>query len=437
MKFPLLSLLSLTIGMVGYSSASIAQISEQDLIDKGEYLSKAGDCVACHTEEGGEQFAGGRAVDSPFGVIYSTNITSSKTHGIGSYSYEEFDQAVRHGIRPDGAYLYPAMPYPSYQKITDEDTKALYAYFINGVEAVDTDVPETSLSFPFNQRWGIRFWNWVSTDNEQFSAAPEQSSEYNRGAYLVQGLGHCGSCHTPRGLLYQEKAYDHSDNEFLAGEDIGIWHAPSIRAGENTHLERWSEQDLVDYFASGRNHYSGVVGEMTDVVQHSLSHLTKNDLNAMATYLKSQSGQKSTESKEQSDPERTTALLNSAKVDIDSGERLYLDNCGACHFTDGAGAPHVFPEIDGNSLVTAENPKGLIHVILAGARLPSTTDAPEAIEMPGFGWRLNDEEVAKLATFIRQSWGNQSELVKENDVKSVRSDIPTKVLERSAPDIPN
>jgi len=433
MKLPLLSLLSLTIAMVGYSSTSIAQSSEQILIDKGEYLSKAGDCIACHTKDGGEQFAGGRAVDSPFGAIYSTNITPSKTDGIGHYTYEEFEQALRHGIRADGAFLYPAMPYPSYQKITDEDTKALYAYFLNGVKAVDVEVPETSLSFPFSQRWGIRFWNWVSTDNEQFSAAPKQSSEYNRGAYLVQGLGHCGSCHTPRGLLYQEKSYDHADKDFLVGEDIGIWHAPNIRAGENTNLEHWSEQDLVDYFASGRNHYSAVAGEMTDVIQYSLSHLSKNDLNAMATYLKSQAGQTRTKDKEPSDPERTTALLNSAKVEIDSGARLYLDNCGACHFTDGVGAPHVFPQLDGNSLVNADNPKGLIHVILAGARLPSTTDAPEAIEMPGFGWRLNDEDVAKLATFIRQSWGNQSELVKEDDVKTVRSAIPTNVLERSAP----
>lgn len=433
MKLPLLSLLGLTITMWGYSGTSVAQNSEQSLIDKGEYLSKAGDCIACHTKDGGEKFAGGRAVDSPFGVIYSTNITPSKASGIGHYTYEEFEQALRHGIRADGAFLYPAMPYPSYQKISDEDTKALYAYFINGVKAVDFDVPETSLSFPFNQRWGIRFWNWVSTDSEPFTADPEQSSEYNRGAYLVQGLGHCGSCHTPRGLLYQEKAYNHADTDFLAGEDIGIWHAPSIRAGDNTNLEHWSNQDLVDYFASGRNHYSAVAGEMTDVIQYSLSHLSKNDLHAMAAYLKSQAGHGSTKDKEASGRERTTALLNSAKVDIDSGARLYLDNCGACHFTDGVGAPHVFPQLGGNSLVTADNPKGLVHVILAGARLPSTADSPAAIEMPGFGWRLDDAEVAKLATFIRQSWGNQSESVNEDDVKAVRNAIPTNVLERSAP----
>ncbi|WP_350431103.1 cytochrome c [Shewanella sp. H8] len=435
MKLSLFSLLSLAIAMGSYSSTSMAQDLQQDLIKKGEYLSNAGDCVACHTSENGEKFAGGRAVDSPFGPIYSTNITPSKTAGIGNYTYEEFEQSLRHGIRADGAFLYPAMPYPSYQKITDEDTKAMYAYFMHGVKAVDVEAIETSLSFPFNQRWGIRFWDWVATDDGAFVADPKQSEEHNRGAYLVQGLGHCGSCHTPRGIIYQEKSYDHANKSFLSGADIGIWHAPSLRAGNNTNLEHWSVQDLMDYFSTGRNYYSAVAGEMTDVIQYSLSHLTKDDLHAMAIYLKSQSGQKSAKSEDTSAPGNTTKLLNSAKVDINSGARLYLDNCNACHFTDGAGAPHVFPQLDDNSLVNAENPDGLIHIILAGARLPSTTNAPEAIEMPGFGWRLNDKEVATLATFVRQSWRNNATKVDADEVKEIRQTISSEVLNKSAPQV--
>ncbi|WP_194089685.1 cytochrome c [Vibrio hibernica] len=432
MKLPLLSLLSFAC-MMSYTNVSVAQSTEASLIEQGEYLSKAGDCIACHTKDGGDKYAGGKAVASPFGAIYSTNITPSVEYGIGSYSYKEFEQALRHGIRADGEFLYPAMPYPDYQKLTDEDTKALYAYFMKGIQPVEKANTKTALGFPFNQRWGIRFWNWAATDDGVFVEDTKKSKEYNRGAYLIQGLGHCGSCHTPRGMLYQEKAYDHSGDDFLSGADVGIWYAPDLRAGKNGSLESWSEQDFVDYFATGRNKHSGVTGEMTDVIQYSLSHLSKDDLRAMAVYLKGQAGNKPSKLASSKASEQTTNVLNLAKVDIDSGARLYIDNCGACHFTDGAGASHVFPQLVGNSLVNADNPQGLIHVILAGSRLPSTADAPEAIEMPGFGWRLDDEEVAKLATFIRDSWGNKAKSVNADEVKKIRSTIAVDILNKSAP----
>lgn len=432
MKKTLLSSFSLLTLMI---SGAYAQDSTQNsLVEKGEYLAFAADCVACHTKEGGDAFAGGRAVASPFGNIYSTNITPSKVSGIGEYTYQEFDQAIRHGVRADGAFLYPAMPYPDYQKLTDEDTKALYAYFMQGVKPVDHKVEKTDLSFPFDQRWGIRFWNWVATDGTPFTPDETQSEAYNRGAYLVQGPGHCGSCHTPRGWLYQEKAYQHDDSEYLSGAEIGIWHAPDIRAGKGAPLSHWSQQDFVDYFSGGRNQYTAVVGEMTDVIEHSLSHLSKSDQQAIATYLAAQSGSGELSNYQASEGEdQTTMVLNQAKVGIESGSRLYIDNCGACHFNDGQGANSVFPQLKMNSLVIANNPQGLIHVILAGSRLPSTKSAPEALEMPGFGWRLNDDETAKLATFVRQSWGNTAPVVTAEEVKKVRQQIPEQILYKSAP----
>ncbi|WP_115718828.1 cytochrome c [Gallaecimonas mangrovi] len=405
------------------------------LVHKGEYLSRAGDCIACHTKEGGEAFAGGKAIASPFGNIYSTNITPSKTAGIGNYSYEQFEQALRHGRRADGAFLYPAMPYPDYALLTDDDVKALYAYFMHGVKAVDTKAPKTDLSFPFSQRWGIRFWNWTFTDSDSFKPDASKSPEFNRGAYLVEGPGHCGSCHSPRGFAYQEKGYTSQDDDFLTGGDVGIWHAPSIRGGKGGGLEGWSVADITDYLASGRNRHTAVVGEMTSVIEHSMSYMSKADLTAMATYLKALPGQGNAISDDKAATDKTAKLLNSAKVGKDSGERLYLDNCGACHFTRGEGGARIFPVLNGNSLVNAEDPSGLIHVILAGSRMPSTKAGPEAVAMPGFGWRLSDEETAKLATFLRQAWSNKAGSVSASDVAKVRKTIPQKVLNESKPNV--
>lgn len=405
------------------------------LIAQGEYVARAGDCVACHTATGGKDFAGGLAIESPFGDIYSTNISPSKTHGIGNYTYEQFDNAVRHGIRGDGSFLYPAMPYPDYARLKDEDVKALYAYFMRGVTPVNEAGPVTDLGFPFNQRWGIRFWNWVATDAKPYHDDTQKSEEYNRGAYLVQGAGHCGSCHTPRGLMFQEKSYDHKEDNFLSGGTIGIWSAPSLRAGKDGSLEHWSKEDIAEYLATGRNVHSAVTGEMTSVIEHSLSYLNDQDLAAIATYLKALPGDGKHPNVTTEIDQKTTDKLIGGQYPIDSGERLYVDNCSACHFSDAKGAPRVFPTLDGNSLVNANDPSGLIHVILAGSRLPSTPKAPEALAMPGFGWRLSDAEVAKLATFLRSGWHNQAPAVSADDVAKIRQTIPQKTLEADKPKI--
>jgi len=410
----------------GYAAAAGADAGasapvDPALIARGEYLARAGDCIACHSAPGKPAFAGGLAIDSGHGLIYSTNITPDKQHGIGGYTEQQFADAVRRGVRADGQHLYPAMPYPSYAKVSDADIHALYAFFLHGVKADASVPPATAMSFPFNQRWGMGLWNWFFGSDQPFRPPVGADATVARGAYLVEGLGHCGSCHTPRGFAMNEKAYDSAQEKFLAGGDLGGWDVPSIRG-----LGHWSEQDVVDYLQTGRNRSAAVAGEMTQVVEHSTSHLADADLHAIAAFLRSlpPSGSPSASVKPQGRAE-TQAKLTAA-VNLTLGERLYIDNCAACHFVTGKGAPRVFPQLDGASVVNADSPSALIHVILEGARTPSTEKAPSVLVMPGFAHRLSDEEVAELATFLRQGWSNQAGAVSVKQVARTREAIERK-----------
>ncbi|MBP2170270.1 mono/diheme cytochrome c family protein [Erwinia toletana] len=396
-----------------------AQADDAQLIKQGEYVSRLGDCSACHSIPGKAEFAGGLAIESNLGTIWSTNITPDKQHGIGNYSEQQFNDAVRKGVLPDGTRLYPAMPYPDYAKISDEDMHALYTYFMQGVKPSAEQPPETDLSFPFSQRWGMRFWNWAFASDKPFQPIGGASAEINRGAYLVESLGHCGSCHTPRGIGMNEKALDSSDEQFLAGGNLNGWEVPSLRG-----LPRWSEKEIVDYLATGRNDKAAVGGEMTSVVEHSSSYMTDADLQAIASYLKFLGGNPALATGDASAAQATEAKLTAAK-NLNLGERLYLDNCGACHFVSGKGAAGIFPELDQATIVNAQDPGGLIHTILAGAQQPSTARAPSTLVMPGFAQRLNDDEVAQLATFIRQGWSNKAPAVTADQVKDVREKLKT------------
>ncbi|MCP1206753.1 cytochrome c [Pantoea sp. B550] len=390
---------------------------EAQLIKQGEYLSRLGDCMACHSLPGKPAYSGGLAIESNLGTIFSTNITPDKQHGIGNYSEQQFSDAVRKGVLPDGSHLYPAMPYPDYAKISDADMHALYVYFMKGVQPSAEQPPETDLSFPFSQRWGMRFWNWAFTSDKPFQPIGGASAEVNRGAYIVESLGHCGSCHTPRGLGMNEKALDSGDDKFLAGGSLNNWDVPSLRG-----LPHWSEQEVIDYLQTGRNDKAAVGGEMTSVVEHSSSHMTDADLKAIAAYLKFLGGNPPLQAFSVQAQQATEAKLTAAK-NLSEGERLYLDNCGACHFVTGKGAPGIFPELDGATIVNAKDPTGLIHTILAGAQQPSTAKAPSKLAMPGFAQRLNDDEVAQLATFVRQGWSNTAPAVSKDQVAEVRKTL--------------
>ncbi|WP_339115182.1 cytochrome c [Thioclava sp. GXIMD2076] len=405
--------------------AGMAMAQDADLVKQGAYVARLGDCMACHTAPGGAPYAGGLPIKSDLGTIYATNITPDKEAGIGSYSEEDFAKAVRKGVTPDGTHLYPAMPYPSYAKMTDADIKALYAYIMQDVEPVAEKAPETHLGFPFNQRWGMALWNLAFSESVGFTPDPKLSDAENRGKYIVEGAGHCGSCHTPRGIGMQEKAYDNGSDDYLAGGDLNGWSVPSLRADADSGMgvAGWTDQEIVDYLAMGRNDKAAVGGEMTSVIEHSTSHMTDDDLASVAAYLKTMAPSGDLVSlKPAADAQATIDTLTAAK-DLTNGERVYIDNCGACHFVTGKGGKDIFPELDGASIVNAPSATGLVHTILAGAKTPSVEKAPSVNLMPGFASRLSDQDVADLATFLRGAWTNNAGKVSTSDVASVRATL--------------
>ena len=410
------------LALLGSTAAMAAQDSSHALIQQGEYLARAGDCVACHTAKGGKPFAGGLAMETPIGLIYSTNITPDKS-GIGDYSFEDFDKAVRHGIAKNGSTLYPAMPYPSYARVNQADMQALYAYFMNGVKPVAQENQAVDIPWPMSMRWPLAMWRWMFAPAvEDFTPVAQQDPVVSRGAYLVEGLGHCGACHTPRALTMQEKALSATDGStFLSGSaPLEGWIAKNLRGDHKDGLGSWNEAQLVQFLKTGRSDRSAVFGGMSDVIVHSMQYMSEADLTAIARYLKSLPAVDSADKPHQYDPAVADALWNGD--DSKRGAAVYIDNCAACHRTDGNGYTRVFPALAGNPVLQSDDPTSLIHIVLKGGTLPATHTAPSTFTMPAFDWRLSDQEVADVVNFIRTSWGNQAGEVKATDVKGLRSD---------------
>jgi mono/diheme cytochrome c family protein len=416
---------ALLLGMASF--AALADDSGEAQIQRGEYLARAGDCVACHTKAGGQPFAGGLSMATPIGNIYSTNITPDKQTGIGDYSYDDFQKAVRHGVAKNGDTLYPAMPYPSYAVVSDEDMQALYAYFMHGVQPVSQANQDSDIPWPLSMRWPLAIWRGMfAPDVKAFQPIKGQDAVLARGQYLVEGLGHCGACHTPRSLTMQEKALNDSEgSDYLSGSSAPIdgWTASNLRGDNRDGLGRWSEDDLVQFLRTGRNDQTAVFGGMTDVVEHSLQHLNPEDATAIARYLKSLGARDPNQVGFKSDDAVAKALWKGD--DSKPGASVYFDSCAACHKTDGSGYKRFFPELRGNAVVQAEDPTSLIHIVLSGATLPGVKGAPSSITMPAFGWRLNDQQVADVVNFIRSSWGNSAkQQVSASDVAKVRKTVP-------------
>ena len=409
-----------TLALLGSASVSAAEVDQQALVKQGEYLARAGDCVACHTAKDGQPFAGGLPMETPIGVIYSTNITPDKT-GIGDYSFEDFDQAVRHGVTKDGSTLYPAMPFPSYARVSDADMQALYAYFMKGVAPVVRDNQDSDIPWPLSMRWPLSIWRWMFAPSVETPAlATDSDPVISRGAYLVEGLGHCGACHTPRALTMQEKALSASDSPaFLSGSaPLEGWIAKNLRGDHKDGLGSWSEDQLVQFLKTGRSDRSAVFGGMSDVIVHSMQYMSDADLTAIARYLKSLPAVNPADKPHQYNPAVADALWNGD--DSKRGAAVYIDNCAACHRTDGHGYTRVFPALAGNPVLQSADPTSLIHIVLKGGTLPATHTAPSTFTMPAFDWRLSDQEVADVVNFIRTSWGNQAAEVKAGDVKAIR-----------------
>lgn len=404
---------------------------------RGEYLMYAGDCMACHTAQGGKEFAGGRAIESPMGTIWSTNITPDPETGIGNWTLDQFRAAMQDGLRADGAHLYPAMPYENYRLMTERDIRALYSYFMEEVKPVKNEVQQTELAFPFNMRFGIRAWNWLALRHEPGFDIVD-GDVVNRGRYLVEGAGHCAACHSPRSIFMAQDGVTADQGNFLKGGVVAGWEAPPLR-GEASALNDWSVQELASYLATGRNSHSTANGEMALVVQHSLQHLTDADNVAMATFLKASDKSRDGASPATSgllpvgrsmpaatrkEPTATEKMLTEAQPGMPLGARLYLDNCSACHFVTGLGAPEIFPELAGNSLVVSKEVTPLLSIILHGATVPGTARRPMPLVMQGYADRLNDDDVAALATFLRQSWGNDAPPVTPEQAAAARANTP-------------
>ena len=400
-------------------------------IERGRYLAVTADCTACHTAPGGKPFAGGLAIDSPLGAIYSTNITPDRESGIGKFTLDDFDRAVRRGIDDEGVTLYPAMPYPSYARMSDDDVAELYAYFMHGVEPAPSTAHANGIAWPLSMRWPVAIWRKLFTpspDAPAFDASHYTDPVVARGAYLVEGPGHCGTCHTPRAVTLQEKALDDSSTAFLAGgQQIGGWVAVNLRGDVGDGLGSWSRDDIVATLRTARNAQQTVIGApMSDVVVHSTQYLNDADLQAIAAYLKTLPPSAGGLPKFAANPATAAALAKGHEAG--RGAELYDDNCAACHRTDGAGSPQVLPKIAGNPSVLAADPGSLIRLVLAGSALPGTAAAPSALAMPGFAWRLSNQEVAQLLTFIRTSWGNQASGVSATEVGRVRGALDAETL---------
>ena len=409
-----------TLTLLGSFSAVGAEDDQQALIKQGEYLARAGDCVACHTVKGGKPFAGGLAMETPIGTIYSTNITPDPS-GIGAYSFEDFDKAVRHGVAKNGSTLYPAMPYPSYARVNQADMQALYAYFMKGVAPVAQANKDSDIPWPMSMRWPLAMWRWAFAPAvADFTPVAGQDPVVSRGAYLVEGLGHCGACHTPRALTMQEKALGADDGSaFLSGSaPLEGWIAKNLRGDHTDGLGSWDEAQLVQFLKTGRSDRSAVFGGMSDVIEHSMQYMSPADLTAIARYLKSLPAVDPADKPHKYDPAVADALWNGD--DSKRGAAVYIDNCAACHRTDGNGYKRVFPALAGNPVLQSEDPTSLIHIVLKGGTLPATHTAPSTFTMPAFDWRLSDQEVADVVNFIRTSWGNKGGDVTAKEVKALR-----------------
>jgi mono/diheme cytochrome c family protein len=385
--------------------------------NKGEYVARAGDCVACHSVPGGKAFAGGLKMGTPLGAIYTTNITPDKDTGIGNYSFEDFDRAVRGGVAKDGHHLYPAMPYPSYQKITDADMHALYDFFMKEVPAAKQENKPSEITGIKGWRWPLAIWNWMFMDKGVYQVTADHDAAWNRGAYLVQGLGHCGACHTPRGPAFQEKALDDRNGAFLAGAELDAWYAPSLRGDQRTGLGGWSQQDIATFLKTGHNNKGVAFGSMLDVVNNSTPYLSDEDTNGIAAYLKSLGAV--TQQAAYTYDNSTTTALESGKA-LDAGGKLYNGYCLTCHGADGKGQVPFLPPLAGNPVVMDTDPSSLINLVLNGAQTIVVNGLPDSYRMPQYRVQLTDDEIANVVSFIRKSWGNGAPAVSADEVKKLR-----------------
>ena len=406
------------VAVAGLAFISHAFASEPPA-DRGEYVARLGNCVACHSIPDAPPFSGGLKMATPLGAIYTTNITPDAKTGIGSYTYEDFDKAMRLGVAKDGHRLYPAMPYPSYAKMNEDDMKALYGFFMKSVPAAAVENKPSEIPSPLNIRWPLAIWNILFAEDERYENKTGKDAAWNRGAYLVQGLGHCGACHTPRGLAFNEKGYDEDDGQFLIGAPLDNWSASNLRQDVNTGLGRWTQAELTDFLKTGHNKFGTAFGTMTEVINNSTQYMTDADITAIATYLKDiPGGREKNEGAYAYNADAAKNLL--AREYTSTGALVYAQQCMSCHLADGAGHAPYLPPLAGNPITVDPSAASLINIVLNGTQRIVVDGMPDAYRMPQYRVLLSDQEVADSVTFIRNSWGNKAAPVTVKEVADIR-----------------
>ncbi|WP_426287431.1 c-type cytochrome [Luteibacter sp. E-22] len=398
--YRLLALFSLALA----STVSFAD----DVAQRGQYLATIGDCAACHTARNGQPFAGGRVVPTPFGAIPAPNLTADRDTGLGAWSAEDFYRAMHSGKGHDGTSLYPAFPFTSYTKVTRVDTDAIFAY-LKTLPAVRRANTDDTLRWPYSMRSLMGPWRTLYFSEGEFQPDAGRSAAWNRGAYLVQGLGHCNECHARRNSFGAMV-----DDPFLAGGIVPVqnWYAPDLSMGAGGGLAGWTEADVVALLKTGRSRKGAAIGPMAEVVMRSTQHLSDGDLAAMATYLKSLPAR---------DPPRMRESGADARDLAQRGRTVYAEQCADCHAADGRGKGEAYPPLDGNGSVTDPTGINAIRIVLTGGFAPATVANPRPYSMPPFSQKLSDDDAAAVVTYIRQAWSNKAPSVSPNDVRAYRS----------------
>ena len=388
-------------------TGATASQPESAQVARGEYLTRAGNCMACHTDRGGAPWAGGRALATPFGTLYAGNLTSDARTGLGAWTADDFWRALHHGRSRDGRMLYPAFPYTHYTRVTRADADAMYA-FLRTLPPVDRPNTPHALRWPYNTQAALAAWRALYFRPGGHREEPARSAEWNRGAYLVQGLGHCSACHSTRNAWGASEVLD------LSGGMIPMqaWYAPSLASPAEASVSAWSLTDIVQLLRTGTSTSASTLGPMAQVVLHSTQHLQEADLRAMAVFLQSVP------------PAPTVQPPSPAPVAasvVQRGARIYTDHCAQCHGEQGQGVAGAYPRLAGNRAVTLPITANLVQVTIHGAYAPATEGHPRPYGMPPFALTLRDADIAAVLTYIRGAWGNGAGGVSELAVAQQRS----------------
>jgi mono/diheme cytochrome c family protein len=387
---------------VNHARAEAPAAPSPETIAKGKALTEAGDCASCHTADPAKPFAGGKRIETPFGGIYSANLTPDRETGIGRWSDDQFLRTMRYGQAPDGSRYYPAFPYPHFTKLVREDIFAIRGY-LGTLAPVSNTPPPNELRWPLNYRALMRLWNFAFFRPGIFEPDQNKSAEWNRGGYLIEGLGHCGVCHTPKNFLGAER-----QKARFAGGAVDGWFAPRLDGAERGGLKSWSADDIAEYLLSGRNGHSHAGGPMAQVVLNSTSHMSEADVRAMAVYLKDLSAGRA-----------EPAVATPSSEQMADGAKLYKGSCVACHELDGSGAPRIYPPLPGNANLQSANAASAIRIVLDGAETITTPRAPNTGSMPAYP-KWSDQDVADVVTYIRNAWGNAAPAVTAEEVAKLR-----------------